>query len=58
MMFETNPCNKSSAEGEVEKTFVGKGEDDKGWRKCEEDDDEAMEVVVVWVETVEEWHSQ
>ena len=52
MVFKTDPSNKGSAEGEVEESFVGKGEYDEGWRKGEEDDNETMEVMVVWVQTV------
>lgn len=56
MVFKTDPGDEGSAKGEVEKSFVGEGENDEGWRKGEEDDDEAMEVVIVRVETVEKWY--
>jgi len=51
-MFETHPGDDGGAEGEVEEAFVGDGEDDEEWGEGEEDDGEAVEVMVVWLETV------
>ena len=47
VVFESNPGDEGDAEYEVEESFVGDGEDDEDWGECEEDDDEAVEVVVV-----------
>lgn len=58
MVFETHPGDKRGAEGEVEESFVGYGQDDEDGREGEEDDDEAVEVVVVWLEAVEEGYGK
>ena len=57
-MFETDPGDEGGAEGEVEESFVGDGQDDEDGREGEEDDDEAVEIVVVWLETVEEGYGE
>ena len=54
MVFEAHPGDKCRAESEVEEAFVGDGEDDEDRREGEEDDDQSVEVVVVWLEAVEE----
>ena len=58
MVFEPHPGDEGGAEGEVEESFVGDGQDDEDWREGQKDDDEAVEVVVVWLKTVEEWYGQ
>lgn len=58
MVFETHPGDKGGAEGEVEESFIGYGQDDEDGREGEEDDDEAVEVVVVWLEAVEEGYGK
>ena len=58
VVFETHPGDEGGAEGEVEESFVGNGEDDEDGRKGQEDDDESVEIVVIWVETVEERNRQ
>ena len=40
----------------VEKALVGNGEDDEDWRECEENDNEAVKVVVVRLETMQKWN--
>jgi hypothetical protein len=54
VVLEAHPGEEEDAEGEVEEAFVGDGEDDEGWGKGEEDDDEAVDVVGVGLEAVEE----
>lgn len=53
-VFEADPGDEGGAEGEVEETFVGDGEDDEGGRESEENDDEAVEVVIVGADFVNE----
>jgi len=53
-VFETHPGDEGRAEGEVKEAFVGDGEDDEDGREGEEDDYEAVEIVVVWSEAVHE----
>ena len=53
-MLETDPGNDCGGEDEVKEAFVGDGEDDKDGRKGEEDYQEAVEVVSVCAEGVEE----
>lgn len=54
VVFETDPGDEGNAEGEVEEAFVGYGEDDEDGGEGKEHDDEAVEVVIVWLEAVEE----
>lgn len=49
MMFHSHPGDESHAECEVEKTFVRYSENDEGWRKGEEDYDQFMQIMVVWL---------
>ena len=51
-MFKAHPCCEGGAKGKVKESLVGYGQEDEDWRKGEEDDDKAMEVVVVWLEAV------
>ena len=57
-VFEAYPCYEGDAVCEVEEAFVGDGEDDEEGREGEENDHQSVEVVVVWLETVEERHDQ
>lgn len=57
-MFETYPGDEGGAEGEVEESFVGNGQDDEDGREGEEDDDEAVEIVIIWLEAVEEGYAE
>ncbi len=54
VVFEADPGDEGGAEGEVEEAFVGDGEDDEDGGEGEEVDGEAVEVVVVGLEAVEE----
>ena len=54
MVFETDPGDEGGAEGEVEEAFVGDCEDDEDRGESEEHYDEAVEVVVVWLEAMKE----
>lgn len=58
MVFETYPGDEGGAESEVEESFVGDGQDDENGREGEEDDDEAVEIVVVGLETIEEGYGE
>ena len=58
MVFEADPGDEGGAEGEVEEAFVGDCEDDEDGGEGEEDDDKAVEVVVVWLEAVEKGDGQ
>lgn len=46
MILESNPSHKNGAEGYVEQPFIGYGENDEDWRKCEEYNDETVKVVI------------
>ena len=54
LVFESDPGDEEGAERDVEKAFVGDGEDYEGRGEGEEDDDKAVEVVVVWLGSVQE----
>lgn len=56
MVFEFDPSHKSDTEGEVKEALVGDCEDDKGWRKGQKNDQETVEVVVSWLEAMQDWH--
>jgi hypothetical protein len=53
-VFEADPGDEACAEHEVEEALVRDGEDDEDWGEGEEYDDEAVEVVAVWSQAVEE----
>ena len=57
-MFKADPCDKGHTEDEVEESLPGDGENDKGWGKGQEDDHEAMKVVTVGINSVEERESK
>lgn len=54
MVFKTDPGDEGGAEDEVEQAFVGDGEDDEDWGEGEKDDDEAVEVMIIGLQAVEE----
>ena len=58
VVFETDPGYEGGAEGEVEEAFVGDGEDDEDRGEGEKNDYQAVEVVAVWLEAVEEGHGE
>lgn len=58
VMFKTNPGDEGRAEGEVEKSFVGDGEDDENWRERQEYYYQSMEIVVVRLKPMQEGHSE
>ena len=58
MMFETDPGDEGGAEGKVEESFVGDGQDDEDGREGEEDDDEAVEIVIIWLKAVEKRYGE
>ena len=58
MMFETYPGDEGGAKCEVEESFVGDGQDDEDGREGEKDDDEAMEIMVIWLVAVEEGYGE
>ena len=53
-VFEAHPAEEGVSDGEVEKAFVGDGEDDEERAEGEEGDGEAVEVVVAGLQSVEE----
>lgn len=53
MVFESDPRYEGDAKGEVEETFVGDRKNDKGWREGEEDNQESVEVVIAWLEAMQ-----
>lgn len=53
VMLEADPCYESRTENEIEQPFVGYGKDDEDRRKGQEQDDQAMEIMAVWLEAVE-----
>lgn len=58
VVFHADPGYEGEAEGEVEESLVGDCEDDERWCEGEEQDDQAVEVVVVRLEAVEEWDGE
>lgn len=54
VVFETDPSDEGGAEDEIKESFVGYGEDDEDWGEGQEDDDEAVEVVIIGLKTMEE----
>ena len=54
VMFQADPGNEGGAEGEVEEAFVGDGEYDEHGSEGQADHSEAVDVVVLRLETVEE----
>lgn len=54
-MFEADPGDEGGAEGEVEESLVGDCEDDEDRGEGEEDDNKAVEIVVVRLKTMQEW---
>lgn len=54
MMFEADPRDKSSAEDEIEEPFVGYREDDEDGREGQKEDDEAVQIMAVGLEAMEE----
>lgn len=55
-VFQTDPGYERDAESEVKESFVGDGEKNEDGREGQEDDHQAVEVVVVGLKTVQEWH--
>lgn len=53
-MFEADPGEEGQGDGEVEEAFVGYGKDDEERAKGEEDDGQAVEVMVAWSKSVQE----
>lgn len=53
MVLQTHPAEKQKAEGKVEEALVGYGENDEGWSELQEDDYESVDVVIVWLKTME-----
>jgi hypothetical protein len=58
VVLHTDPGEKSQAKGKVEEAFVGDGEDYEHRREGQEDDEEAMEVMVARLEAMEERDSK
>lgn len=57
-VFDADPADEGGAEGEVEEAFVLDGEDDEDGGEGEEEDDEAVDVVGVGLEHVEEGNGE
>ena len=57
-MFKTNPGDEGYAEAEVEEAFVGDCEKHKDRSEGQEDHHKAMEVMVVWLQAMEERHKE
>jgi len=55
LVFESDPGKEGDAECEVEEAFVGDCEDDEDGRKRQEDYKQAVEVVIIRFEAVDEW---
>lgn len=58
VVFEADPGDEGGAKGEVEESLVGDREDDEGRGEGEEQYDEAVEVVIVWLQAMEEGNSE
>lgn len=54
VVFHADPGRQCQAEAEVEEAFVGDCEDDEDGGEGEEHDDQPVEIVVVWLDAVEE----
>ena len=57
-VFEADPAEEGDCDGEVEETFVGDGEDHEERAKREECDGEAVEVVVLGLQGMQERHDE
>jgi len=57
-VFQSNPGDQCNTEGQIEQTLVGDCEDDEDWRKCQEDDHQPVEIMVVWLKSMQKWHNQ
>jgi hypothetical protein len=57
-VFEADPAEEGDCDGEVEETFVGDCEDHKERAEGEECDGEAVEVVVLRLQGVQERHDE
>ena len=57
-VFQSNPGDQCNTEGQIEEALVRDCEDDEDWRKCQEDDDQPVEIMVVWLKAMQKWHSQ
>lgn len=57
-VFEPNPAYEEDGEGDVEEAFVGDSEDDESWCAGEENDQEAVYVMVIRLEAVGQGHGQ
>lgn len=57
-VLKADPRDQCGGNREVEKALVRDGEYDEERSEGEEDDDQAMEVVVVGAKGVEEWYDQ
>ena len=57
-MFKPDPGYKGGAKGEVKETFIGNGEENEDRGESEEDDDETVEIVVVWLQGMQEGHCE
>ena len=55
-VFEADPGEEGYGDGEVEEAFVGDCEDDEEWSEGQEDDGEAVEIMVARSEGVKERH--
>ena len=53
-MFKSDPRNEGRAEGEIEEAFIGDCEKDEGWGEGEEDYQEAVQVMAVWADFMDE----
>lgn len=58
VVFEADPSDEGGAEYEVEKAFIRDREDDEDRGEGEEDNNKAVEVILVGLHAVEEWDGE
>lgn len=52
VVLESNPSHQHCTECKVEQSLIGYGKNNKDWGESKEDDDQSVEVVIIWMEAV------
>ena len=58
MVFKADPGEKGNAEDEIEESFVRDGEDDEDWGEGKEDNEQPVEVMIVWLKAMRKGQAQ
>lgn len=54
-VLQSYPGGQSHAKDEVKEPLVGNGKDNERWREGEEKDHQAVQVMPIGIQAVEEW---